>query len=60
METSHKLLSTCKKGLEHLLTQLVGKDLEKLQDEMEESNFKPEDYGEDYKYCLKKEHITPL
>lgn len=48
--------------MEHLLTQLVGKDLEKLQDEMEESNFKPEglDYGEDYKYCLKKEHITPL
>ena len=51
METSNKLLSTCQKGLDKLLSKLTGMDLEQLQYEMEEVNFKPEglDYGEDYR-----------
>ena len=56
METSNKLLNTCQKGLDKLLSRLGGMDLEQLQLEMEEVNFKPEglDYGEDYKYELTK------
>lgn len=51
MDTSHKLLSTCQKGLDELISKLEGFDLEKLQCDMEELNFKPEglDLGEDYK-----------
>ena len=29
METSHRLLSTCQKGLDKLLSRLVGQDLGK-------------------------------
>ena len=51
METSNKLLSTCQKGLDKLLSKLGGMDLDHLQYEMEEVNFKPQglDYGEDYR-----------
>ena len=60
METSNKLLSTCQKGLDKLLSKLTGMDLEQLQYEMEEVNFKPEglDYGEDYRWCHWKSHSS--
>ena len=47
MDTSHKLLSTCQKGLDELISKLEGFDLEKLQCDMEELNFK-------YKNCQKR------
>ena len=50
-DTSHKLLSTCQKGLDKLLSRLMGHDLEQLQNDMDDIAFKPEglDIGEDYK-----------
>ena len=51
MDTSGKLMNTCQNGLDALLQRLLGLDLEKLQDDMEEINFKPTgpEFEDDFK-----------
>ena len=52
MESSSKLLVTCQNGLDALLNKLLGVDLLKVQDEMDEVGFKPEgpEFADDFKY----------